>query len=54
MIKIIQLFTTIKEVSSEITVTKGEECAAAKKLFALMGLCVKTDMTKIKVDGDLY
>lgn len=40
-----------KAFESNITVTKGEESADAKKLFALMGLCVKKD-DKISVTAD--
>jgi phosphocarrier protein HPr len=36
---------------SNITVIKGEESADAKKLFALMGLCVKKD-DKVNVTAD--
>ncbi|WP_312433432.1 HPr family phosphocarrier protein [Lacrimispora sp.] len=41
-----------KQFQSDITATKDDDSADAKKLFALMGLCVKAeDKIVIKADG---
>lgn len=47
-----QLVRQAKAFDSQITVAKGSETADAKKLFALMSLCVKKDDTiHITVEG---
>ena len=47
------LVKTAGEFSSEITVSKGEKSADAKKLFALMGLGIKCgDTVAVSIQGD--
>ena len=47
------LIKTAEKFSSHITLTKDGKEADAKKLFAVMGLGVKTDdKVTIKIDGD--
>lgn len=47
-----QLVQVAKAYESEITLTKGDKTASAKKLFALMGLGVKQgDPVTVTVEG---
>ncbi len=47
-----QLVQAAKAYESEITLTKGDKTASAKKLFALMGLGVKQgDPVTVTVEG---
>ncbi len=48
-----QLVKLMKELSSSVTITKGDKTVAGKKLIALMGLGIKCgDMITVQVEGD--
>lgn len=48
-----QLVKLIKELSSSITITKGDKTVAGTKLIALMGLGIKCgDTITVQIEGD--
>lgn len=48
-----QLVKLMKELSSSVTITKGDKAVAGTKLIALMGLGIKCgDTITVQVEGD--
>ncbi len=47
------LVKAAQQLSGKVTVTKGEKSGDAKKIFSLMGLCVKKgDEVTVTVEGE--